>query len=48
MTALEWLLWAGIAWAIFLAYCATDAPTLLARTAHHLADRVRRSRWLTP
>jgi hypothetical protein len=37
---LELLLWLGLLWAVFLAYCASDAPTLLARAAHHLADRL--------
>lgn len=37
MTALEWLLWLGLVW---LAYCAVDAPTLVARAAHHIADRL--------
>ncbi|WP_158101517.1 hypothetical protein [Streptomyces bobili] len=40
MTAVEWLLWIATAWAVFLAYCAIDAPTLCARAAHRLADRL--------
>lgn len=41
MTGVEWLLWFAIAWAVFLAYCATDAPALTARAAHFLADHLR-------
>lgn len=41
MTALEWLLWAAVVWAVFLAYAAVDFPTLVARAAHLLADRIR-------
>ncbi|MFI1371289.1 hypothetical protein ACH4UY_04665 [Streptomyces longwoodensis] len=39
MSAVEWVLWFGVAWATFLAYCATDAPALCARAAHRLANR---------
>lgn len=31
MSTVEWLLWAAIVWAVFFAYAAVDAPTLLAR-----------------
>lgn len=31
MSFLEGLLWAAIVWAVFFAYVAVDAPTLLAR-----------------
>lgn len=41
MTAVEWLLWFAICWAVFLAYAATDVPSLCARVAHLLADRIR-------
>lgn len=37
MSAVEWLLWFAICWAVFLAYAAVDAPSLLSR----LADRIR-------
>ncbi|MFH9823072.1 hypothetical protein [Streptomyces bobili] len=40
MTAVEWVLWAATACAVFLAYVAIDAPTLCARAAHRLADRL--------
>lgn len=39
MTTVQWLLWLAIACAVFLAYCATDAPALCARAAHRLANR---------
>jgi hypothetical protein len=31
MSAVEWLLYGGLVWALFLAYAAVDAPALLAR-----------------
>ncbi|MEU0017988.1 hypothetical protein ABZ173_09995 [Streptomyces rochei] len=31
MNALEALMWFAIAWTVFLAYCASDLPTLLSR-----------------
>lgn len=31
MSALEWLLWLGSAWGVFLIYAACDAPRLVIR-----------------
>lgn len=41
MSAVEWLLWLTAVCLVFVAFCAIDAPTLCARAAHLLADRLR-------
>lgn len=40
MSAVEWLLWFTVAWAVFLAYAASNVPALCARLAHILAERL--------
>ena len=40
MSAVEWLLWFTVAWAVFLAYAASNAPALCARLAHLHAERL--------
>lgn len=37
MTFLDWLVWLGLLWAVFLAFCAADVPALV----HQLAARYR-------
>ena len=38
---MEWLLRFAVLYAVAFAYCAIDVPTLCARAAHLIADRIR-------
>lgn len=40
MTFLEALVYLTLVGLVWVAYCAVDAPTLTARAAHHLAQRL--------
>ena len=39
MSFTEWLLWIACAWAVFMTYCASDLPDLLARAANRLRQQ---------
>ena len=38
MTGLDWILWAASIWSAWLLFILVDAPDLVARAAHHIAD----------